>query len=206
MDQDPRTHWQHVYETKAPTEVSWYQSEPTLSLEFIQATGVSKSEPIIDVGGGASLLVDCLSSLGYSDVSVLDVSAAALDLAKARMGAAADKIRWVSHDITQFQPDRAFALWHDRAFFHFLVDPDLRERYLQSLRASLRPGAHVILATFGPQGPLRCSGLETQRYSADELSILLGPTFQLVRRQIEVHSTPSGGSQQFQYGWWRADA
>jgi len=204
MTDELRDHWQKVYATKAPTEVSWYQPVPERSLALIRDTGVPLDAPLLDVGGGASTLVDQLLAAGFTDLTVLDIAGAALAAAQARLGAAAARVRWVEADITGYVPERRYALWHDRAVFHFLVEPDRRQRYLNTLGAALAPGGHVILATFGPQGPTRCSGLPVQRYSAAELDALLAPRYRLVRSEIEDHLTPAGQPQQFLYGWWRA--
>ena len=206
MTDDPRTHWQKVYQTRSPTEVSWYQPVPHRSLELIQAAGPPPETAILDVGGGDSTLVDHLLAAGYTDISVVDVARAALDAARARVGAAGGGVQWIAADITAWRPVRRYGLWHDRAVFHFLVDPTLRAQYVEVLRAALVPGGHVVIATFGPEGPTRCSGLDVRRYSADELSAELGPLFRLVRSQIEEHVTPAGLAQQFLYGWWQAEA
>lgn len=195
-------HWQQVYETKNSEEVSWYQANPTISLELIEQAGLSKADPIIDIGGGASLLVDHLLRLGYSNLTVLDIAPRALELAKLRLGSRAESIHWICEDMTEFHAEHGYSLWHDRAVFHFLVDQALRERYLHILRTVLVPGSHLVLATFGPEGPSRCSGLDVLRYSTEDVGALLGPTFQLRRKEIELHQTPAGGFQQFQYGWW----
>ena len=203
MTDELRDHWQKVYATKAPTEVSWYQPVPERSLALIRDTGVPPDAPLLDVGAGASTLVDQLLAAGYTDLTVLDISGTALATAQARLGAAAARVRWVEADITRFTPERRYALWHDRAVFHFLVEPDRRQRYLDTLGAALALGGHLILATFGPQGPTRCSGLPVQRYSAAELDALLAPRYRLVRSEIEDHRTPAGQPQQFLYGWWQ---
>jgi SAM-dependent methyltransferase len=206
MTDDPRAHWQTVYQTRSPTEASWYQAVPQRSLELIQGAGLLPEAAILDVGGGASTLVDHLLAAGFADLTVVDIAPAALDAARARMGAAASRVQWIAADITGWQPVRRYGLWHDRAVFHFLVDPTLRARYVDVLRTALVPGGHVVIATFGPEGPTRCSGLDVRRYSADELSAVLGPSFHLVGSQVEEHITPAGGTQQFLYGWWQAEA
>ena len=200
---DPEAHWQTAYQTRDATTVSWFQPVPVQSLELIQATGVAETSPIIDVGGGASTLVDHLLAAGYSDLTVLDIAPAALERARSRLGALADRVAWIAADVTRFVPARRYGLWHDRAFFHFLTDPEDRDRYLRVLRAGLAEGGHLILATFGPEGPTRCSGLDVHRYSAAELSQVLGTGFRLERSNLDEHLTPAGGCQQFLYGWWR---
>jgi SAM-dependent methyltransferase len=199
-----KAHWEGVYGTKLPTQVSWYQPAAAWSFELVRATGVARSAPILDVGGGASPLVDHLLGDGYTDVTVLDVAGSALAHARSRLGDAAGRVDWLEADITQFRPTRDYALWHDRAVFHFLVDAGDRSRYLDVLRGALRPGGHVVLATFGPEGPARCSGLPVQRYSVQDIAALLGPGFVLRRQQVEIHHTPAGLPQQFVYGWWQA--
>ena len=203
MSDELRDHWQKVYATRAPTEVSWYQPVPERSLALIRESGVPLDAALLDVGGGASTLVDQLLAAGYTDLTVLDISGTALAVAQNRLGAAAARVRWVEADITRFTPERRYTLWHDRAVFHFLVEPDRRQRYLDVLGTALAPGGHLILATFGPQGPTRCSGLPVQRYSAAELDALLAPRYRLVRSEIEDHLTPAGQPQQFLYGWWQ---
>jgi SAM-dependent methyltransferase len=205
---DTGTHWEGVYRTRDPGTVSWFQPVPTPSLELIRATGAPPSTAILDVGGGASSLVDHLLAAGYSDVTVLDIAPTALLRTRERLGPAAGRVSWIEADVTRFVPARRYGLWHDRAVFHFLTDPVDRDRYLGALRAGLAGGGHLILATFGPDGPTRCSGLEVQRYSAPELQEVLGPGFRLEQSLLNQHVTPTGGAQQFLYGWWtyRPDA
>ena len=200
-----KKHWHRVYATKRPTEVSWYQSIPERSLALIRATGAPLTAPILDVGGGASTLVDHLLDAGYEDVSVLDIATNAFDQARARLGAAAARVTWITADITEFEPPRAYAVWHDRAVFHFLTDPTERDRYADLLRGALQPRGHFVLATFGPDGPTRCSGLDVQRYSAEQIGALLGQDFHLREHELEEHRTPRGTAQQFLYGWWQAE-
>lgn len=202
MSSSRRNHWNGVYRKKHYTDVSWYQAVPDTSLEYILATGISRDDPIIDIGGGASLLVDCLIDHAFTDVSVLDVSAGALEQAKARLGERATRVHWIESDVADFEPDRTFAVWHDRAALHFLVDAGDRERYVDVLRRSLRLGGYVILATFGPDGPLKCSGLEIRRYNIELTRALLGPGFELQGHRIEDHGTPGGAAQQFLYSSW----
>jgi SAM-dependent methyltransferase len=175
-------------------------------LDLIRATGLPVFAPFIDVGGGDSQLVDHLLDSGYSDVTVLDIAPAALERARARLGAAAARVDWIGADVTSFRPPRRYALWHDRALFHFFVTPAERQKYLSVLTAALAPKGHLILATFGPQGPTRCSGLPIQRYSEDDLAALLGPRFQPRRHGLENHRTPTRRDQQFLWSWWQATA
>jgi len=173
---------------------------------MIRRTGVSRTVPIIDVGGGASRLVDYLLAHGFVDVTVLDVSATALMRARERLGTAADRVTWIAADITAFASPRRFQVWHDRAVFHFLTEAADRQRYVAALRAALAPRGHVVIATFGLDGPERCTGLPVERYSATTLAAELGPGFTLLGEQREPHVTPAGTVQQFQYCWFRAEA
>jgi len=202
MGPDPADHWQRMYETRSATDVSWYQPVPERSLELIQATGVPREAPILDVGGGASRLVDHLLAAGYTDVSVLDLAPAALGQARARLGPLAERVTWIVADITTFAAGRRYTLWHDRAVLHFLLRTEEQGRYLTALRRGLTQRGHVVLATFGPRGPERCSGLPVRRYSVEALKALLGPGFQLRRGEVEQHRTPAGGTQEFLYTWW----
>jgi hypothetical protein len=194
-----QSHWDAVYERKAATEVSWYEPRPEKSLELIRAAGIRPADPIIDVGAGASLLADELLGAGYTDLTVLDVSACALDRLRDRLGAAASSVTLVHQDVTAFQPGRRYALWHDRAVFHFLVQREDRERYVNALRRGVDAGGHVVMATFGPAGPQRCSGLPVVRYDAAGLAAELGAEFELAASSLVVHQTPSHAQQQFLY-------
>lgn len=194
---DRKAHWQKVYAEKPPTEVRWFQAEPVLSLKFIEHCHLDFSDPVIDVGGGASVLVDRLLERGFSELAVLDVSATALAASRQRLGTSAARVKWIESDITQFAPQRPFALWHDRAVFHFLTDPDDRKRYVAALKAALRPGGHVIMAPFAVGGPERCSGLPIIQYDAGKIRAELGPGLRLVEEQAECHMTPAGRAQAF---------
>ena len=192
-------HWEQVYSTRSADAVSWYQPHATRSLAWISAA-VGTEAAIVDVGGGASRLVDDLLGAGYRDLAVLDRAAAALQVARQRLGADGTKVRWITGDITALPlPANAFALWHDRAAFHFLTDAAARSAYVAQLRRALRPGGHLIIATFGPDGPTRCSGLPVVRYSAPALQAELGENFQLIEQAEETHRTPAGATQQFVY-------
>lgn len=206
MSRDSARHWGTMYEGSDPTELSWFEPVPSRSLALIQAAGLPPDAPLLDVGGGASSLVDHLLAAGYTDVGVLDIAPAALAQARARLGTAAGRVEWIVADVAAFQPKRRYALWHDRAVVHFLTAAAERERYLAVLTATLAPGGHVVLATFGPQGPTRCSGLPVRRYSAEDLGMLLGTGFRLRRTHQEDHRTPAGRYQQFVYTWWQAAA
>ena len=200
-----RAHWERIYQQKQPNEVSWYQSDPTLSVTLVEAAGVLPDDPIIDVGGGASLLVDRLLERGFRDLTVLDIADTALAHVRLRLGAASG-IALIRADVTQFASPRKYALWHDRAVFHFLTDPIDRRAYVAALTVALRPRAHVIIATFALDGPSRCSGLDVARYDPEGLASQLGSGFQLLRVEQEQHITPAKRVQHFQYCLFRADA
>jgi SAM-dependent methyltransferase len=197
---DVRRHWEQVYETKTADAVSWFQARPNTSLTFVADSGLSPAAPVIDVGGGASTLVDHLLDLGYANVSVLDISAPALAQAKARLGAArARKVHWLVQDVTRFVPPQPYALWHDRAVFHFLTDEAAKSAYLAAVRRSVAPGGTVILATFAADGPTQCSGLQVTRYNANTLSALFGSEFERMATARDMHVTPWGSIQAFTY-------
>lgn len=200
MSTDRKAHWEHVYSTKAVDAVSWFQEHAVRSLDLIRATGVAPDAAIIDVGGGASRLVDDLLAAGYRNLTVLDLSAAALAAAQQRLGSVAKKVQWIEADVTRAAlPAHHFDVWHDRAVFHFLTAPEDRAAYVRAVRDSLRPDGHVIIATFAEDGPTKCSGLPVMRYSPQALLAEFGPTFDLLRHDKEAHRTPSGAIQQFNY-------
>lgn len=195
-----KAHWEEVYATKSPTAVSWFQPHAALSLQLVEQTGVPKDAGIIDVGGGASTLVDDLLDAGYSNLTVLDLSDAALAASRARLGSRADAVHWLVGDITQITlPEQAYAVWHDRAVFHFLTTEPQREAYVAAVMRAVKPGGHVIVATFAEDGPEKCSGLPVARYSAQGLHAQFGNPFTLLRQQREEHHTPFGTVQQFIY-------
>jgi ubiquinone/menaquinone biosynthesis C-methylase UbiE len=197
---DQKAHWETVYRTKRADELSWFQREPAISLDLIRRAAPETSSRIIDVGGGASRLVDELFRAGYSDVTVLDLSSTALAQARARLGGAAARVHWFEADVLNARlPDARFDLWHDRAVFHFLTSPSDRDAYLAQVRRAVRSGGHVLVATFAEDGPTKCSGLPVARYSADALRDELGRAFQLVDSTREQHVTPSGTRQSFVY-------
>ncbi len=204
---DLKTHWDALYKTKAPNETSWYQEHPSKSLELIKATGIGQREGmLIDVGGGASTLVDRLLSDGFQRITVLDISPEALQQAKTRLGTRAECVTWIEGDITQvILPYHLYDLWHDRAVFHFLISPDDRQHYLRTLNDAVKPGGHAILAAFALDGPPQCSGLEVMRYDPETLSEALGRGFRLVESAYEEHQTPSGAHQRFVYCRFRRD-
>jgi len=196
-----KEHWQHVYQTKDkdPTDVSWFQSQPTLSFQLIRNAGLKSNQSVIDVGGGASVLAGCLLSAGFQHVAVLDISADALKHAKQRLGARADAVEWFEADVTDLMPPHRFDLWHDRAVFHFLTDKTDRQKYVQTLKRSLAPNGHVIIATFAIGGPPKCSGLDVCRYDAAGISAEFGVGFELREQVNETHVTPWNTEQKFSY-------
>jgi SAM-dependent methyltransferase len=196
---DRKAHWQNVYQDKSSLDVSWYQKEPILSLELIHSTQVARDEAIIDVGGGASVLVDYLHKEGFTNLAVLDISGNALASAKKRLGDSAKSIEWVEADITQFDAPHQFSLWHDRAVFHFLTDQSDRKSYVKAIKHALRPGGHLIIAAFAIGGPEKCSGLEIVQYDAEKLIAELGADFELVEERNEAHITPANKEQKFMY-------
>jgi SAM-dependent methyltransferase len=194
---DKRAHWEAVYTTKAADRVSWFQRSAEPSLKMIRASGIAKDDGIIDIGGGASVLAAELLDAGFRDVSVLDIAEAALAASKARLGPRASEVRWIVADILSWTPPRRFALWHDRAVFHFLTGARDRAVYRSALEKALGPGGHLILATFAPDGPERCSGLDVHRWSPEGLAAELGPGFAPVESTNEAHVTPGGATQHF---------
>jgi SAM-dependent methyltransferase len=203
---DQRLHWETVYRTRAPDAVSWYAPHLDTSLALIERSAGALSAAIIDVGGGEATLVDDLLARGYTDVSVLDISAEAIRVARGRLGAQAGRARWLVGDITQAElPERRYDVWHDRAVFHFLLEPAQRAAYVRQVARAMRPGGSVIVATFGPEGPTKCSGLDIVRYDADGLHDQFGPAFRLVESRTELHRTPFGTTQQFVYCFCRVE-
>jgi SAM-dependent methyltransferase len=196
---DRKEHWEKIYREKQPTDVSWFQREPVRSLEWIRSVAPSKEAAIVDVGGGASVLVDRLLDLGYGNVTVLDVSGAALGVSRSRLGTRADRVRWVEADVTRCDADLACDVWHDRAVFHFLTEAEDRKRYVDLVKRSLRPGGHGILAAFAPDGPEKCSGLPVRRYDAALVQGEFGGDFDLLREEAELHRTPADKEQRFRY-------
>ena len=196
---DRKSHWQNVYHGKSPLDVSWYQRKPDLSLELIHRSGVRKDDAIIDVGGGASVLVDFLSSEGYTKLSVLDIAENALACAKERLGNLANGIEWFESDITEFIPPHQFLLWHDRAVFHFLTDKSDRKKYVGVLKNALHPTGQLIIAAFTLGGPTKCSGLDAVQYDAPKLIVELGEEFLFLEQRSEIHLTPGHKEQKFMY-------
>lgn len=197
---DYKAHWSHVYQTKSPTQVSWYQAHPAVSLRLIVETGIAPGDPIIDVGAGASTLADHLIERGYTNVTLLDVSGEALQATRARLGAAADAITWIEDDVTTVSlPAYHYAVWHDRAVFHFLTDEAARRRYVAQVARAVRSGGYVIVGTFALDGPDKCSGLDVVRYSPTSVHAAFGRAFELVHSENETHQTPWGSEQRFVY-------
>ena len=204
MSLSRKDHWEHVYQTQSPTKVSWYQPVPAQSMAFIRATGVPVEAPIIDVGGGTATLVDVLLNSDYSDISVLDISSAALTESSRRLGGAGTSVHWIESDVLEYEPTRRYYVWHDRAAFHFLTDATNVGKYMDVLRTALVPKGHFVLGTFGPEGPDRCSGYDVQRYSIEQLTTLLEADFKLISFELEDHATPTGNVQQYLYSAWQS--
>ena len=197
---DPKAHWDSVYRTNDPTSVSWFQAEPTLSLDLITTVAPDLDAPIIDIGGGASTLVDGLLRAGYRDLTVLDLARPALAIARQRVGADARRVRWLeANALTAALPAGHYGVWHDRAVFHFLTDPRDRERYVAQARRAIQPGGYIIVASFATNGPARCSGLDVVRYSPEAMHAEFGAGFTLASSTPEEHHTPGGSVQQFVY-------
>lgn len=196
-------HWENVYTTKGENEVSWFQEDPEPSLALIDLARLTTESAIVDIGGGASRLVDSLVARGFVNVTVLDLSESALGAAKARLGDRAKNVKWVVADVTTWEPPQTYHLWHDRAAFHFLTDDAARSAYVDRLKRALKPSGHVIIGTFALSGPERCSGLPVIRYDAASLAATLGPEFELIDTRPHQHVTPWGATQQFQFSTFR---
>lgn len=202
---DRREHWDEVYTRKAETSVSWYQPHAGMSLSYIKRAATS-STPIVDIGGGASTLVDDLLAEGFTDLTVVDVAGSALAKSRARLGDRAAHVAWVVADVTRWRPPRQYGIWHDRAVFHFLTSREDQQAYIAAMAAHTAPGATAIMATFAPDGPEKCSGLPVQRYSAQELATRVGPAFQLIEEAQETHTTPWNATQKFTYAMLKRTA
>ncbi|MDZ7661134.1 class I SAM-dependent methyltransferase [Thiohalophilus sp.] len=192
-----RQHWEQVYRNKETREVSWYQPRPEVSLELIRRAGCGRNAPLIDIGGGASTLVDWLLEADYTDLSVLDIAEPALLAAQQRLGRQAVKVAWIQADITEYAPQRKYRIWHDRAVFHFLTGEADRQAYIAALREGLQVGGHLVIGAFTLDGPPMCSGLPVRRYSAGLLNQTLGEEFELLGSREEKHTTPAGKTQAF---------
>jgi len=203
---DVKTHWEKVYQTKAPDAVSWYRPHLETSIALIERTGAGHSLAIIDVGGGESTLADDLLARGYQNITVLDISETAIDVCQNRMGAAAGRIHWLVADVTRTELNNsAYDVWHDRAVFHFLTEAEQRAAYVRNVARSVKRDGHVIVSTFGPEGPMKCSGLDVVRYDADSLHDQFGARFRLVESSKELHRTPFGTTQQFLYCYCKVE-
>jgi SAM-dependent methyltransferase len=202
-DVSRQAHWENVYATKGEKEVSWFQENPAPSLELVTLAGVSEDAGIIDIGGGASRLVDDLLVRKFCRLTVLDLSGAALAATRERLGDRADEVQWVVADVTKWEPAQIYDLWHDRAAFHFLTDHADQSAYADRLKKAVKPGGHVIIGTFAPDGPERCSGLPIVRHDADTLATILGSDFVLIDTRRHDHATPWGAVQRFQFSTFR---
>ena len=200
MTANAKHHWETVYQNKPADSVSWFQPHARQSLDLIQRIAGDHPARVIDVGGGASTLVDDLLAMPRINVAVLDISGAALEVARGRLGRQGEQVQWIVGDITQVDlPAQSYDIWHDRAVFHFLTEPAQREAYVERVRKAVRPGGHVIVAAFGPDGPTQCSGLPVMRYAPGELHAQFGGAFELLEHTREAHHTPAGAVQQFVY-------
>jgi SAM-dependent methyltransferase len=203
---DAQTHWENVYGKKAPDAVSWYRPHLETSLELIERAAPTHSASIIDIGGGESTLVDDLLARGYQNISVLDISQTAIEVNKKRLGSASEIVRWLVGDITKTELESgAYDLWHDRAVFHFLTASEERVAYVRQVANAIKPGGHVIVSTFGPEGPTKCSGLDVVRYDAESLHKEFGVRFRLLESSKELHRTPFDTIQQFLYCFCRIE-
>ncbi|MEE9551753.1 MAG: class I SAM-dependent methyltransferase [Gammaproteobacteria bacterium] len=200
-------HWEKVYSTKPTEKLGWYEPHLQISLRWINDLGLSKDAHIIDIGGGVSTLVDDLLGKAYKSITVLDLSKSALSSVKVRLGKAADSVTWLEGDITTIDlPEQYYELWHDRAVFHFLTVLDQQRKYRDNLLKALKPGGHLIIGTFAPEAPPKCSGLSVQRYSPEQLENTLGGEFELKRHHKELHITPGGVEQMYLYCHFRRTA
>jgi len=203
---DAKSYWEKVYATKAPDAVSWYRAHLETSLALIERAAPDPSSSIIDVGGGESTLVDDLLARGYENITILDVSQTAMDVTKTRLGLAAEQVHWLVADITEAQLEPgAYDVWHDRAVFHFLTTSEHRVAYVRQVTHAVKPGGHVIISTFGPEGPTKCSGLDVIRYDAESLHDQFGVRFRLVESSKELHRTPFGTTQQFLFCYCKVE-
>ena len=203
MSFNRKNHWENVYGQKKPVEVSWYQVEPTVSMEFIASTEIDYAAEIIDVGGGASVLVDRLLDQGFQDLTVLDISSKAIHYAQERLGRRAKSVSWIEADVTEFESSVQYDVWHDRAVFHFLTDAKDRTKYMRRLEEAVKPGGHVIIAAFAIDGPPKCSGLDIEQYSPEKMKNEFGDSFELVNSVSEVHITPWNKEQKFIYCYFK---
>lgn len=196
---DRKSHWENVYANRSPEEVGWFQTEPALSLELITKEELSTEAAIIDVGGGASTLSQHLFDAGYTNLTILDISAIALNHAQENFGESSSKVQWIESDITDFNPPRSYDVWHDRAVFHFLTEAEDRAKYVDIVSAGLNVGGILIIAAFAIDGPDKCSGIEIMQHDLDTLIQTFGDGYRLLEQRPEVHTTPDGEEQQFNY-------
>ena len=202
MTLDIKDHWEHIYQTKKPDEVSWYQDAPSTSLELISEIKLDKNASIIDIGAGDSRLVDSLIGLGFRNITALDISSNALERSKKRLGDKVDSVKWVVSDLREFETKEKYDLWHDRAVLHFLTDEEDIKRYMGAVKCFLKPNGYVIASAFSVKGPKRCSGLEVKQYSEDSMKKLFSD-FEHLKLFEEEHKTPWGTSQMFMYDVFR---
>jgi len=202
MRYNAKEHWESIYQTKEPNEVSWYQEKPETSLNLISETGIEKNAKIIDVGAGASELVDNLLALGFRNITALDVSSNALNESKKRLGDRTNNVKWIVSDLREFETNDRYDLWHDRAVLHFLTEEEDIRRYKELVRTYLKPKGYVIVSTFSVNGPKRCSGLDVRQYSEDSMKTLF-TGFEHIKSFEEEHLTPWGSSQIFIWGVFR---
>jgi len=201
---DARSHWEQVHATKDPEQVSWFRPHLERSMELIERAAPDRLASIVDVGAGQSTLVDDLLGLGYEKITVLDISQTALDASKKRVGRSGLAVQWICGDVTEVElPEGRIDVWHDRAVFHFLTEAGQRRSYVERVKRALKPGGGLIVSTFGPSGPERCSGLAAMRYDAPALGSEFGDRFRLVESSLDLHETPSGAVQQFLCSWYR---
>ncbi|APG59814.1 class I SAM-dependent methyltransferase [Christiangramia salexigens] len=201
--EDLKTHWEKIYDSKEFEETSWYQKKPQASLNIIESLGLSREAEIIDIGGGDSFLVDYLLELGYKNLSVLDISGKAIHRAKNRLGANSSEVNWIVENATELSTSKKFDLWHDRAAFHFLTEKDKVTAYKDRLKEALKPGGYLVLSTFSDQGPERCSGIQVQQYSREDMTALFEDDFEVIRVENLDHKTPWDATQNFTMGIFR---
>lgn len=199
-----QAHWQDTYAAKGEAGVSWFEPRPETSLDILTEIGSTPASRLIDIGGGASRLVDCLTAARWTSVAVLDISSIALEIAKARLGDGAKHVQWIAADVTRWQPPQQYDIWHDRAVFHFLIASSDRAAYADRLRQAVRPGGYAIIGTFAPSGPERCSGWPVIRYDPQALASEIGSPFALVGKREQTHVTPTGVTQPFQFSVLRS--
>ncbi len=203
---DRKKHWEQIYTSKGPEDVSWFQEKPVVSLSFIEEAGIEKDASIIDIGGGDSFLVDHLLDLEYTNITVLDISDTALSKAKKRLGKRAKLVKWIEADASHFTPDQKYDLWHDRAAFHFLTNDNDIQNYIHTAVDSIKPGGKLIIGTFSENGPTKCSGIEIRQYSKETLTELFQPFFNLEKCLNTPHQTPFGTIQDFTFCRFRKKA